>query len=290
MIKTVLASSCSAGTFAHLRSLTASPCPSVSPLLAPSFTMAKRERSSIAAVELTIPSPVVRLCEITSLASQFMPPKPVRQPSNRQKSQSIARKVDTNPDTNPKIEDGEASLRASPDAEEPGEKLEAEKATRKVNRRTTAVVTPKPAKRKELSSGLELSDLEAAAVEIVAEKSKSGPRKKTSPKKEEAVETTDPEADGEELAHPEEIKEALSKPPPVNSDYLPLPWKGMIGYACLNTYLRTATPPVFSSRTCRIASILEHRHPLKDPSARACYKEQARQGTTTRYFSRTSLC
>ena len=36
--------------------------------------------------------------------------------------------------------------------------------------------------------------------------------------------------------------------------------------ACLNTYLRTSTPPVFSSRTCRIASIIEHRHPLKDPS------------------------
>lgn len=36
--------------------------------------------------------------------------------------------------------------------------------------------------------------------------------------------------------------------------------------ACLNTYLRYSTPPVFSSRTCRIASILEHRHPLKDPS------------------------
>jgi UV DNA damage endonuclease len=36
--------------------------------------------------------------------------------------------------------------------------------------------------------------------------------------------------------------------------------------ACLNTYLRNANPPVFSSRTCRIASILEHRHPLKDPS------------------------
>jgi UV DNA damage endonuclease len=36
--------------------------------------------------------------------------------------------------------------------------------------------------------------------------------------------------------------------------------------ACLNTYLRQSNPPVFSSRTCRIASILEHRHPLKDPS------------------------
>ncbi|OAG07089.1 UV-endonuclease UvdE [Paraphaeosphaeria sporulosa] len=78
--------------------------------------------------------------------------------------------------------------------------------------------------------------------------------------------TVDPEADEDAAESEDEIKEALSRPPPVNSDYLPLPWKGRIGYACLNTYLRNANPPVFSSRTCRIASILEHRHPLKDPS------------------------
>ncbi|KAL2754777.1 hypothetical protein ACRALDRAFT_1064587 [Sodiomyces alcalophilus JCM 7366] len=59
---------------------------------------------------------------------------------------------------------------------------------------------------------------------------------------------------------------ATGRPPAVNSDYLPLPWKGRLGYACLNTYLRTANPSVFSSRTCRIASILLHRHPLQDPS------------------------
>jgi hypothetical protein len=40
----------------------------------------------------------------------------------------------------------------------------------------------------------------------------------------------DPEAEGDELADEEEIKEALSRPPPVNSDYLPLPWKGRLGY------------------------------------------------------------
>ncbi|KAI1169440.1 UV-endonuclease UvdE-domain-containing protein [Nemania sp. FL0916] len=57
-----------------------------------------------------------------------------------------------------------------------------------------------------------------------------------------------------------------ARPPPVNSDYLPLPWRGRLGYACLNTYLRNSNPPVFSSRTCRIASIIEHRHPLQDPS------------------------
>ncbi|GAP91376.1 putative UV damage endonuclease [Rosellinia necatrix] len=57
-----------------------------------------------------------------------------------------------------------------------------------------------------------------------------------------------------------------ARPPPVNSEYLPLPWKGRLGYACLNTYLRSSSPPVFSSRTCRISSIIEHRHPLRDPS------------------------
>ncbi|KAK3112147.1 hypothetical protein LTR53_011871, partial [Teratosphaeriaceae sp. CCFEE 6253] len=77
----------------------------------------------------------------------------------------------------------------------------------------------------------------------------------------------DPEAEGDEDAPDEaEVKEASLRPPPVHSDYLPLPWKGRLGYACLNTYLRQSNPPVFSSRTCRIQSILEHRHPLADPT------------------------
>ncbi|DAA73413.1 TPA_exp: Uncharacterized protein A8136_4822 [Trichophyton benhamiae CBS 112371] len=51
-------------------------------------------------------------------------------------------------------------------------------------------------------------------------------------------------------ADEEEVEQAASQPPP----------------ACLNTYLRNANPPVFCSRTCRIASILENRHPLRDSS------------------------
>lgn len=35
----------------------------------------------------------------------------------------------------------------------------------------------------------------------------------------------------------EKVKEALSRPPPVNSSYLPLPWKGRIGYACFLPFL-----------------------------------------------------
>lgn len=41
----------------------------------------------------------------------------------------------------------------------------------------------------------------------------------------------DPEAEEDELAsEEEEIEAALSRPPPVHSDYLPLPWKGRLGY------------------------------------------------------------
>ncbi|KAL4963588.1 UV-endonuclease UVE-1, partial [Aspergillus stella-maris] len=76
----------------------------------------------------------------------------------------------------------------------------------------------------------------------------------------------DPESDDKVPVEAEELQEALSRAPPVNSSYLPLPWKGRLGYACLNTYLRYSNPPVFCSRTCRIASILENRHPLADPS------------------------
>ncbi|QSS63033.1 UV-damage endonuclease [Histoplasma capsulatum] len=76
----------------------------------------------------------------------------------------------------------------------------------------------------------------------------------------------DPEADVDIPADIKDVKEAVSRPPPVNSNYLPLPWKGRLGYACLNTYLRTSNPPVFCARTCRISSILENRHPLQDPT------------------------
>ncbi len=65
---------------------------------------------------------------------------------------------------------------------------------------------------------------------------------------------------------PDVPERGAARPPAVNSSYLPLPWKGRLGYACLNTYLRSAKTPVFCSRTCRLASIIEHRHPLTDPS------------------------
>jgi len=42
----------------------------------------------------------------------------------------------------------------------------------------------------------------------------------------------DPEAEGDEEVEEEEVKQAPSRPPPVNSDYLPLPGKGRLSYVC----------------------------------------------------------
>lgn len=81
----------------------------------------------------------------------------------------------------------------------------------------------------------------------------------------ERASTDNAREEGEEAGVADEGGRGAARTPPVNSGYLPLPWRGRLGYACLNTYLRTARRPVFCSRTCRIASIVEHRHPLADP-------------------------
>ena len=176
----------------------------------------------------------------------------------------------TNPNKNADILDAPDALRASPDSD------------------VNEDLAPGPVKRDEGSES-PLSEIPEA--EPLKKKAKAGKKKaadtattngdnaatpKTPPAtaaKAKAKAKTDddafrdPEEEGdEEEVDEEEVQAALSRPPPVNSSYLPLPWKGRLGYACLNTYLRYSNPPVFSSRTCRIASILEHRHPLQDPS------------------------
>ncbi|PKK51727.1 hypothetical protein CI102_4258 [Trichoderma harzianum] len=125
---------------------------------------------------------------------------------------------------------------------------------------------------------VETSDLSKCDPERVREEAfKLRPASMRQAKAEQKVEEKTPEksivdtdlqsADAaEEKADSEVVERTARRPPPVNSDVLPLPWKGRLGYACLNTYLRSASTPVFSSRTCRISSIIDHRHPLQDPT------------------------
>ena len=182
-------------------------------------------------------------------------PPPAKRRSKAPQSQPIK----PEPGINGVIE-GQAALRASPDAHGPDEKFQIKEPAPRVARIKEEVESI-PSLIDDASSLSELSENEPS---LPPGKGKAV--KPSAPvniaKQESSI--ADPEAEADEEADEEEIKEALSRPPPVNSDYLPLPWKGRLGYACLNTYLRYSNPPVFSSRTCRIASILEHRHPLEN--------------------------
>ena len=246
---------------------------------------AKRKRSSV---------------EASKINGEMPPPPLKRRASSR--NQTTAAIV--NPDLNGDIIDGPNATRASPDNDINEDYIPAvvkqENGTKSESPLSDAPETvkpPKPAAKGRKKAAVEkvkeaadaigaVVDAAAAASTGVAKKGKGQAAKvKTEPvPATDDVETSetpavakkpakkpndegyDPEAEDEEEAGEEELKEAISRPPPVNSDYLPLPWKGRLGYACLNTYLRNSNPPVFTSRTCRIASILEHRHPLADPS------------------------
>lgn len=166
----------------------------------------------------------------------------------------------------------ESPLSDAPDVVEPpkpkrgrGKKAEAEKNVKDAESVVAAVVDAAESKAPAKKGRGKKKDVKIEEDADGASVAASTPGKKT-PKKASNGETGDPEADeDDEAADPEEVKSAAFRPPAVNSSYLPLPWKGRLGYACLNTYLRTSNPPIFSSRTCRIQSILEHRHPLEHP-------------------------
>jgi len=209
--------------------------------------MAKRKLSSTAGViSLTAGAPAME-----------------RTTMRRQSSRRGTAAATMNPERNPEIIDGVAALRASPDGQE-DPILDSALQPSSINNSANVATAEINVKRRKTG---------ASHVKVEAETGSMGPVK------DDVANVAEPAGNagvngglegedglGEEYEDEAEFKEALSRPPPVNSEYLPLPWKGRLGYACLNTYLRNANPPVFSSRTCRIASIIEHRHPLKDPS------------------------
>lgn len=206
--------------------------------------MAKRKHSAITSIETPADAPL---------------PSTNGTPRKR-----VAAKVSTNPDVNPDVVDAPDAWRPSPDSDineaiAPANLLEGDSDPSLSEAPT--VESPKKKQQPAKKGNAKATNGNEDAASKTVSKSKA----KATTADEEL--RNDPEADEEEgEVDPEEIKKAVTRPPPVNSDYLPLPWKGRLGYACLCTYLRYSNPPVFTSRTTRIASILEHRHPLKDPS------------------------
>ena len=86
----------------------------------------------------------------------------------------------------------------------------------------------------------EVAPAQEAKAKNVLEASGSLASKSKAKAKNESVEAAalrDPEAEDEEDFTEEdeaEVNAASSRPPPVNSDYLPLPWKGRLGYVCFH--------------------------------------------------------
>lgn len=155
----------------------------------------KRKRSSLAAVNSEIPLP---------------PPLSSTLPSKRKAPSRINSESATNPDQNPQVLDGPNATRASPDSDVNDDlplNLPAEPAKKK-----RATMTKKTGH----TSNSKAAPTTAGVKDVVGIEGLG-----------------DPEAEGEEVADEEELKEALSRPPPINSDYLPLPWKGRLGYVRL---------------------------------------------------------
>ena len=203
------------------------------------LVMGKRKSLSTVAPEsistaLSIPPP--------TFTDDPTPPSK-RRTSQRRVSQRNTDTGSTNPDKNANVLDAPEALRASPDASEQDERMNLEAAGMDV---------AKQVKEEDSDSPLsEMSDVEppmatkrgkakskATAVlnnELDEQSKKTAATSKkdtNTPVKEPLF--LDPEADGEEEADEEEIQAALSRPPPVNSDFLPLPWKGRLGYVRVN--------------------------------------------------------
>ena len=168
-------------------------------------------------------------------------PPAKRRASQRKVSQPERIIASTNPDKNADVLDAPGALRASPDADEADERIDLEKAGMDVAKQVKEEDEDSPlSETLDIESPVESqktkaqSKTSAAAKQGAKKGSKAAPNAGTKEKKETAKEPQflDPEAEGDEEADEEEIQAALSRPPPVNSEVLPLPWKGRLGYVC----------------------------------------------------------
>jgi hypothetical protein len=266
-----------------------------------SLIMAKRKRSAIAAATEgpDLDRSRTRHTEVPlppDIATNA--PKPARRQSSRGD-----KSVPTNPDTNPDVLDGVLALRASPDGHEDGEP-ESHLAPNMSNGTVVGAANDTPAtknKRKKVSvPQVKVEPEESKAINGIA-KSKPVSTKNT-------LMEDDPEAE-EELEEDEvEVKEALSRSPPVNSEYLPLPWKGRLGYVCTThspynilisnecTGLPQHVSPQCKSSGIQLQDMPYRKHNRASPpaerpiSTRACHKKPPGQGTAGRCRQRYEVC
>ena len=198
----------------------------------------------------------LRLSRLYS-TSQVAMPKRKREPVGARKMSTVAEGVRSRDEVEGvgvegvgvegfEVVDGELARAASPDSvlselseleDLPEEVEEVEKVAVKKGRRAKKAATAvgKGSKKKAVVPGEEEDYAEEAEVKPKRTRKKAAPKTGS---------------DTEELDEPPRVV--------INSPLLPLPWTGRLGYACLNTYLRSSRPPIFCSRTCRISTILSH--------------------------------
>jgi UV DNA damage endonuclease len=164
----------------------------------------------------------------------------------------------TNPQANSEIIDAPNAYRASPDSDvdtrmapgpiksEPGSESplsdvpDAEPPAKKRNTKKGGAAKGAAVKKEN----------EDAAVEATPKKT---PVKKAAKANDDM---DDPEAEDFEEADEAEVNEASRRPPPVHSDYLPLPWKGRLGY------VRLIDLPRSEAIANKTAGLLEYLSPL----------------------------
>lgn len=156
--------------------------------------------------------------------------------TKKQRALSRASRNLTNPNKNQNVIDGPEALRASVDAEEV-----VGLHTQNEEDQGTPSSAVKPMSDSSLSELSPMSSPSTTNHAILARsKARSGDdginKESTAPNEGHRYQPVkepayyNPEAEIDEEADEEEVQDALSRVPPVDSDYLPLPWKGRLGY------------------------------------------------------------
>lgn len=174
---------------------------------------------------------------IPQFENTSVPPPAKKRASGRKVSRPVPATGSTNPDKNADVLDAPEALGASPDASEVDERMNLSAAGMDVDNQV---------KKEQDDEASPFSDIEPPVKpEKGAKKGKAGKASEKEVKTESGAKMVpavkskdivkepqflDPEAEDDEEAGEEELQAALSRPPPVNSDYLPLPWKGRLGY------------------------------------------------------------
>ena len=229
-----------------------------------SVAMAKRKSLSKANEE---PAFTIAPISLPNFDNDSAPP-PKRRASQRKVSQPTPNTGSTNPDKNANVLDAPGALRPSPDASEPDERMNLEEAGMDVAKQVKEEDNDSPLSdipdmdspvkpRKPKPKGKKASaDKGGAKAEEKLKQAPNAKDKKTSTSNKEP-QFLDPEAEGNEEADEEEIQAALSRPPPVNSDYLPLPWKGRLGYVCPKSRLECIVYSLYAGMFMHLSSLFE---------------------------------